>query len=122
MDYNIDVILNLSPYLVILTPCCSIGERTISLVPLERANRRWNRLFENENYKNDMTLLNFPHSPDEWEKLDEEVTLTGKKDSLYAYDNLFFYFPTNDDALSKYQVIIEKIKENLINSKLDFMS
>ena len=34
LNVNFTVDINLPPYCVVLSPCCSIGERTISLSPL----------------------------------------------------------------------------------------
>ena len=91
--------LNLIQHLVVLTPCCSIKEKIISVVPLIEAKRK--PFFKNENYRRDMTLLNKPRLPKEWRDLGEEVTSKSEEEAIYAYDNLFI-FPEND-LLKKYR-------------------
>jgi hypothetical protein len=106
VDYKVEV--KLPPLLVVLTPCCSIGAKTVLLVPLERVNRKIVVLFKNLNYINNMTLLNLPHSPEEWKQLDEDVTPDPKEKLTYAHDNLFFYDSTEDETLRKYPVRLKK--------------
>jgi len=101
VNYNIDVALPLN--LVVLTPCCSIGEKTLSVVPLESIiDAKRKSFFKNSNYRNDMTLLNQPHLPNEWRELGENVTFDAEDNPLYTYDHLFFY--AEDAHLPKYIV------------------
>jgi hypothetical protein len=106
VDYRVDV--KLPPLLAVLTPCCSIGAKTVLMAPLERVSRIIVVLFKNLNYRNDMTLLNLPHSPEEWKQLDEDVTPDPSGKLTYSQDNLFFYAPTEDETLKKYLVTLKK--------------
>ena len=107
VDYNVDV--KLPRLLAVLTPCCSIGAKTVLLAPLVQVNKVIIVLFKNLNYRNNMTLLNLPHLPDEWKQLDEDVTPDPNGELTYSQDNLFFYAPTEDETLKKYRV---KLKIN----------
>lgn len=107
VDYN--VVVKLPPLLAVLTPCCSIGAKTVLMAPLEGVNKKIVALFKNLNYRNNMTLLNLPHSPEEWEQLDEDVTPDPNGKLTYSQDNLFFYAPTEGETLKKYHV---KLKIN----------
>lgn len=109
VDYNVDVKLPL--LLAVLTPCCSIGAKTVLLAPLWQVKKKIIVLFKNLNYRNNMTLLNLPHSPDEWKQLDEDVTQDPNGKLTYSQDNLFFYAPTEDEKLKKYHVRL-KINAN----------
>ncbi|MCK9441194.1 MAG: hypothetical protein M0Q13_07215 [Methanothrix sp.] len=100
VNYNVEV--KLPSYLVVLTPCCSIKEKTISLAPLVEAKRK--PFFKNKNYREDMTLLNQPHLPNEWRELGEEVSSDSDGEAIYAYDTLFIY--AEDPRLPKYPVKI----------------
>ncbi|MGB5101037.1 MAG: hypothetical protein WBN94_10635 [Methanothrix sp.] len=112
VNYNIDVALPL--HLVVLTPCCSIGEKTLSVVPLEsiiEAKRK--TFFKNKNYRKDMTLLNLPHLPKDWRELGENVSFDAGDMPLYTYDHLFFY--AEDSRLPRYTV---KMKSD--DAKIEF--
>lgn len=114
INYNIDVAL--PSYLVILTPCCSIGEKTLSIAPLQtivEAKRK--SFFKNENYKTNMTLLNQAHLPSEWRELGENVSFEVNDTPLYTYDHLFFY--AEDQRLNEYSV---KLKSD--STKIEFDS
>lgn len=106
-DYNLDI--RHPSYLVVLTPCCSIGEKTISLAPLESvldAGRKM--LFKNSKFRQDMTLINSPHTQQEWKELGHD-DITGENDTvnrLYAFDNLFIY--AEDKRLLNYEVVVRK--------------
>ena len=89
INYSVDV--RLPSLLVVLTPCCSIKEKTIAVVPLINILDAERKIFfKNINFRKDMTLINYPHTLDEWKKLDQEVTESdqdGKE--KYAYESFF---------------------------------
>jgi hypothetical protein len=106
-----EVRVKLDPHLVVLTPCCSIKEKTMCVVPLIEAKRR-SLFFENENYRKDMTLLNHPLLPREWRELGEqEVTSESEEEQMYVHDSLFIYL--ENIQLPKYKVKT-KNKENKV--------
>jgi hypothetical protein len=104
-DYSLDI--KHPVYLVVLTPCCSIGEKTISLAPLETiidAGRK--KFFSNPKFKQDMTLINSPRTIEEWRELGHQ-DITGENDGkskLYAFDNFFIY--AEDSHLVSYDVTV----------------
>lgn len=104
IGYGIKV--NLDPYLVILTPCCSIKQQRMSVAPLNQARRR-SMFFKNENYKKDMTLLNHPRLPKEWRELgEEEVTAESEEEQVYVHDSIFIY--SENKQLPVYNVKLGK--------------
>lgn len=54
---NYKVTVELPELLVVITPCCSIGDEKISVVPLEKVGSR-KELFEVPYLKDDMTKIN----------------------------------------------------------------
>lgn len=106
-DYYLDI--KHPNYLVVLTPCCSIGEKTLSVAPLMTIlDAKRKKFFQNPFFKEDMTLINYPHTLQEWKDLGHEdvtdVEKSGKK--LYTYDNLFIY--AEDLRLKSYNVEVRK--------------
>jgi hypothetical protein len=98
--------VNLDPNLVVLTPCCSIKEHAMSVAPLIPARRR-SLFFKNENYKKDMTLLNYPRLPKEWRELgEEEVTSESEEAQVYVHDSIFIY--SDNKQLPRYNVKLNK--------------
>jgi len=67
--------LDLSRYYAVMTPCCSIGEGTISLTPLIQVKYNF---FKNPYFQQDLTNINRVMSPDKsvssivWNSLPEE--------------------------------------------------
>ena len=104
IDYSVDVKVPL--LLVILTPCCSIKEKTIAVVPLITIlDGERKKLFTNPNFRKDMTLINLPHSIDDWEKLGHTVTDPDQEGrEKYTLESLFIY--AEDPRLPKYDVKI----------------
>lgn len=92
-NYNINV--DMPNYSVVLTPCCSIGEHTISLTPLIELRSDF---MKNSHFVKDFTIINRPMEseyqfpPDKWKKFseDEKQRLREKKIS-YVLLNLFVY-------------------------------
>jgi hypothetical protein len=106
------VIAELPELLVIITPCCSIGDKQVSVVPLEQMRRRLT-LFEVEYLKDDMTKVNRkmePYkalTPSKWdEKTPEEKLAIINRQIDYQYDELFVY--AGDGKLPKYTVNLSR--------------
>jgi hypothetical protein len=101
VGYKVDV--KLDPYLVVLTPCCSIERKTISVAPLIEAKR--STFFKNEKYKKNMILLNQPRLPREWRELGEdEITAESEDEEIYTNCSIFIY--AGHPLLPKYNVKI----------------
>jgi hypothetical protein len=91
--YNIDIYL--PTYNVIITPCCSIGEKMISLTPLIEVR---NSFFSNPYFKEDLTRINRKMEPqqaippDAWQKLSyEEKQRRLEEGHSYAFLEFFIY-------------------------------
>lgn len=73
-EFNLDI--KVQEFFAVLTPCCSIEEKLISLAPLKKINYKY---FENPYYKEDMTRINRPMSPENaypietWKNFSDEV-------------------------------------------------
>lgn len=93
VKYSIDIAI---PYFsVVLTPCCSIENKTISLTPLIRLRKD---IFNNPYFADEPTKINRMFLPKDailpqiWEKLSEEEKLKAVEKGLdYAFYNLFVY-------------------------------
>ena len=92
-NYKIDI--EMPTYSVVLTPCCSIGESTISLTPLIKVRSDF---FKNPYYAEDLTRINRTMKPqqslppDEWENLSLEKQQRHLAEEInYALLNLFIY-------------------------------
>ena len=106
-EYNLDI--KHPNYLVVLTPCCSIGEKTLSVAPLTTIlDAKRKKFFANPYFRGDMTLINYPHTFREWKDLGhEDVTdPAGSGEKLYTLDNLFVY--AEDLRLKSYNVNVRK--------------
>jgi hypothetical protein len=106
------VIAELPELLVIITPCCSIGDKQVSVVPLEPMRRRAN-LFEVEYLKDDMTRINRKmepqktFTPNKWkEKMPEEKLAIINTPIDYQYHEFFVY--ASDGKLPKYTINLSK--------------
>ncbi len=115
-NYTIDVEM---PYSVVLTPCCSIGESTISLTPLIKVRSNF---FKNPYFAEDLTRINRmmepqqAHSPDEWEKFSlEEQQRYLAEEINYALLNLFIY--EESEKFKKYTLRRREITYYMINFK-----
>lgn len=104
IDYSVDI--KVPSLLVVLTPCCSIKGKTIAVVPLLtilEAERK--KFFINPNFREDMTLINLPHTIEEWEYLGHKVTEDEQEGrEKYTLESLFIY--AEDPRLPEYDVII----------------
>lgn len=95
IDYRVDV--DLPKLLVVLTPCCSIGDKKISLVPLEEVKTR-KSLFEVPYLKEDMTNINRimepkkALTPESWgKKTPDEQRKIESRPVDYQFEQLFVY-------------------------------
>lgn len=113
--------------LVIVTPCCSIENRIITVTELKQIKSTY---FKNEHFIDNLTLINKPIYPqemlarDEWEKLsDVEKKKRGKEKSYTEY-NIFIYDVS--DSLPEYKsrhlqtryYMIDFTKQFSINSQI----
>lgn len=103
-NYNINV--ELPQYCVVFDPCCSIGDKTISVNPLLRIRSSF---FDNPYFYEDLTRINKEMEPihtlppHAWESMEEDVKQ--RKLSLgkgYAFHELFMY--QGNDLFSEYEV------------------
>ena len=138
-DYNIDI--NLPIFSVVLSPCCSIDEGTISLSPFIPVRQAF---FENPYFVEDLTRINrkmVPEqslSPQVWKKLlPEERQQRLEKGMAYVFVELFVYekndlFPNYTvhrkkgnletkyymiDFRNTYKINCESLKENPVEAK-----
>jgi hypothetical protein len=103
-NYKIDV--NVPAYCVVLSPCCSIGEKVISLSPLIEVR---NSFFDNPHFEEDLTRINRvmePQqtvSPDVWDEFPpEEKRRRLEEGRAYAFLELFIY--EKNDLFPKYTI------------------
>lgn len=103
-DYQVS--LRSPLFSVILTPCCSIGERTLTLAPLVVINPKW---LDNTYFAADLTNINREMNPEQtvspevWQKL-PEVERTRRLEESRAYALVeWFVFPPHP-ALGTYKV------------------
>lgn len=101
-----EIAIEIPSYCAVLSPCCSIGHKTISLSPLIRV--RW-KFFENPYFKKDLTRINREmkpeqaHSPQEWDGLPMERKQDKLKEGIgYALYDFFIY--EKHDLLPKYEL------------------
>ena len=109
-DYNIEI--DLPFFSVVITPCCSIGQKTISLTPLIELR---NAFFKNPYLSEDFTRINRvmePQqsvAPDTWNKFPtEEQQRRLEEGNAYAFLELFVY--EKNDLFPKYSIYINKQK------------
>ena len=95
-------------FAVVMSPCCSIGDKTIALTPLIEV--KW-EFFLNPYVAEDLTRVNRPMTPRQavspsiWDRMSEEERarrLDFGKASSYAYSDSFVYAPHT--LLKKYPV------------------
>jgi hypothetical protein len=112
------VTVELPEFLVVITPCCSIGDEKISVAPFEKVGLR-KELFEVLYLKDDMTKINRIMEPQKairpqrWAtyKQEEQLEILNQP-ADYQYNELFIY--AEHDSLPSYQV---KIGQVLLNSR-----
>lgn len=93
--FKLDV--RLPQYVVVLSPCCSIGDKTITLCPMKQVMRNF---FRNPFFAEDLTRINRimdpqkAFAPDDWEKIKpEEQRRIIDRGIQYALTELFIYEP-----------------------------
>jgi len=94
-DYNINVDINMPPFAVVISPCCSIGNKIISLTPLLQV---LGSFFDNPYFLEDLTRINLEMkpqqtvSPEIWDKFpDEEKQRRLEEGDRYSFRELFIY-------------------------------
>lgn len=95
------------PFLLsILSPCCSISDKVLLLVPLIQLRAAF---FDNHYFKEDLTRLNRPMSPEQslppsaWDKLPpEEKAKRMAQGESYAFLELFIY--ESHDLFPQYSI------------------
>lgn len=137
-DFSINV--EAPKYCIVLSPCCSIGNKIISLSPLIKILKSF---FNNPYFSEDLTRINRVMQPEQsvspaqWEKFPQEVKQQRLAEGeTYAHQELFIYqeneiyFPYvlkkkgEVDVTTKYYMIdfrnIQKINCDLILNNRDF--
>jgi hypothetical protein len=113
---NCNIQVNFGEYFVVMDPCCSIGEKLISLTPLIRIID----FFENPFLREDLTRVNSEMEPQQsvsptvWNsfpQLEKDKRL--KIGKAYAFVNLFVYAPL--DEFSEYK--IDNKRREQLNTK-----
>ena len=120
-DFRLDVCLPM--FLVILSPCCSIREKTLSLAPLKQIALP--KVFDNPYFSEDLTRINRVMTaqqavvPRTWDQLpeDEKQKRLGQG-IVYTLVSLFIY--EGHDRLPEYEV--DRKGDNIITNKyvIDF--
>jgi hypothetical protein len=94
-DYQVS--LRSPAFSVILTPCCSIGEKTLTLAPLVYINIKW---LENPYFEADLTNINREMNPEQtvspkvWQQLsNEEKARRLEGERAYALFEWFVFPP-----------------------------
>ena len=94
-DHNYSVDIQLPTFSVVLTPCCSIADQTISLTPLTKVRYDF---FNNPYFAKDLTRLNsimssqYSVHPKHWENMGpEEKAQRLAKGKMYACIEVFIY-------------------------------
>lgn len=104
MNFNIEV--QVPSYCVILSPCCSIAEETISLSPLMKV---YQTFFKNEYFAADLTRINRLVAPEKsipafpWDKLSPEKKQE-KLDVGMAYTFLDKFIYKEYDIFREYEI------------------
>ena len=103
-QYNINI--EVPSFSIVLSPCCSIGEKKISLTPLIPVRKTF---FENPYFDTDLTRINRrmnpkdAFTPKKWEdKSPEEKAIILKDDFVYSFVELFIY--EQDNLFPEYPV------------------
>lgn len=113
VEYKLE--LSMPEFCVVLSPCCSIGESTITLAPLQNVI---NSFFKNPYFSEDLTRINRPVSPEssvsteDWEQFSEDEKLKRLKEG-YAYVSVEYFIYAEHELLPKYKV---KLRGNVIET------
>lgn len=101
-----EIAIKLPPYCVVLSPCCSIGHKVISLSPLIEIRPSF---FNNPYFEEDLTRINRKMEPQQavpphvWEKFPPEVKQERLKEG-YGYSLLDVFIYEKNNLFPKYTV------------------
>ena len=119
-EYKLE--LSMPDFCVVLSPCCSIGSATITLVKLEQVQGTF---YKNPYFANDLTNINRlvqPEKslpPNKWENLTpDERDKKMLEGNAYAFMELFIYSENN--YLPKYKMPIDKVEREIGYYQIDF--
>jgi len=122
MDYQIRI--TRPRFAAVLTPCCSVGQKTLSLAPLVKVKPRF---FDNAYFAADLARINRPMSPQQtvsealWNSLPEEEKQRRLGTSLdFALVELYIYEP--HDLLPPYPVTHQGSSISVQHYMIDFRS
>lgn len=114
-NYHIEV--DQPQFAIILSPCCSIGDKTLALSPLLPVLPQW---FTNPYLTEDLTRINRPMKPEQtvppdvWEKMtaeDKQKRFDLSKPESLAFVEYFVY--EKNDFLPPYLIKSEKMNINI---------
>lgn len=112
-DYQLE--LSMPEFCVVLSPCCSIGDSTITLVPLQDVI---NSFFKNPFFTEDLTRINrlvppeLSVNPEDWERFLEDDRQRRLKEG-YAYVSVEYFVYAEHEILPRYKV---KLRGNEIET------
>lgn len=116
IEFNIDV--NCPKFFSVMTPCCSIEDKTILLTPLQEIQKQ--SFFDNPYFKEDLTRINRPATaeqtmhPMHWAKLTESEKIERQQQPLqYGLKDVFIY--EGRDKLPHYRVNLKGSDNMQIN-------
>lgn len=119
-EYNIE--LSMPEFSVILSPCCSIGEATITLAPLVSVMKSF---YKNPYFSEDLTRLNRQVEPEKafdpitWENFsEEEKKLKSNEGVSFVFLDYFIY--GEHEYLPRYPLKLKKIEFDTGFYMIDF--
>ena len=119
-DYQLD--LSMPEFCVVLSPCCSIGDSTLTLAPLQIVI---NSFFKNPYFVEDLTRMNRPVppelsvSPADWQQFSEDDRQNRLKEES-AYVNIEYFVYAEHEILPRYKVTLRKIEYETGCYMIDF--
>ena len=120
-DYKLE--LSVPPYCAILSPCCSMGDSTLTLASLQPLTGNF---FKNPHFVEDLTRINRHVAPgkamaaSDWERLtDEEKAKRLAKGSAYTFAE-FFIYAEHDLIQPRYTVTYRGTEYDIGSYAVDF--
>ncbi|MEP0824637.1 MAG: hypothetical protein HRF40_04060, partial [Nitrososphaera sp.] len=121
VDYQLEI--GMPEYCVVFSPCCSIGDETITLIPLQHILPRF---LENPFFEEDLTNINrrMPPekavSPEVWERRisSEEKARRLQEGIVYTLNHFFVYTP--DEVLPQYSLKFKNETRQVGHYMIDF--
>jgi len=113
VEYQLE--LSMPEFCFVLSPCCSIGDSTITLAPLQHVI---NSFFKNPYFAEDLTRINqlvppeLSVSTEDWGRFSEEEKQKRLKEG-YAYVSVEYFVYAEHEILPKYKV---KLRGNEIET------